>query len=162
MRLIAAFGAALLLAGFMPASAQDVTAYSYDELGRVTTVTHPSGAKSGYGYDKANNRAVTQTALNGVLNMPPVPNSNQSPTCTNWSISLNIPYPPYGTNTATISPAVNDFIAHCSDGDGGTLSLVSPSSTSVTINRGQTVYVAYTVSDGQGGTGSAYLTVTFP
>jgi YD repeat-containing protein len=87
---------------------------------------------------------------------------NQAPVCTNWNITLNIPPPPYGTNTANVNVSASNFISHCSDADGDTLSVTAPTMPYVTtINRGQVKSVPYTVSDGKGGTSTATLTITF-
>ncbi|ADU15330.1 RHS repeat domain-containing protein [Asticcacaulis excentricus] len=138
-------------------SAASAQTYTYDDLGRLKIVTYSNGVKTGYSYDPADNRTKSQTALNGVLNF------GSPPVCTNWTIAVgNVPPPPMGTNNVTISPPANSFVSHCTDPDGNSMTLTSPTNLSFPISRGQTIYVPYTVSDGQGGTGSATLTITFP
>lgn len=151
MKHLKVIAAAIIIAGQLiavtPSSAQS---YTYDEYGRLKVVTYSANVKTGYTYDKSDNRTNVQTTTNGVLNNPPV--------CDNWIIELSgIPQ-----NTVTIHPNVENFTDHCSDADGQALSLVSPANRQVTINRTETKYVPFTVSDGNGGTGSALLTVTWP
>lgn len=49
--------------------------YTYDSVGRVSTVVQPNGAKTIYYYDNADNRTVTQTATNGATTATPPANS---------------------------------------------------------------------------------------
>jgi YD repeat-containing protein len=146
-----AFSAPNVLAG--------VTSYTYDALGRVTQALYPNGSQVNFQYDAAGNRI--QTVRTDQNSTPP--SSNIPPICNNWSITLNIPFPPYGTNTANINVPASSFLANCSDSDGGTLSIASPAMPLVTtVNRGQTLTFPFTASDGQGGTDGAVLTVIFP
>lgn len=145
------FAAAVTVTGLLAAASQSsAQTYTYDEYGRLKIVTYSANVKTGYTYDKADNRTNVQTTTNGVLNSPPV--------CNNWIISL----PNYQVNTVTITPTESDFISNCSDEDGQTLTLTAPTNRSTTISRGETKYVPFTVSDGNGGTASAVLTITWP
>ena len=56
----------LILATFaalmaLPAQAATATAYTYDTLGRVSTVTYPNGVIVTYNYDPAGNRTQVVT-----------------------------------------------------------------------------------------------------
>lgn len=102
------------------------------------------------------------TSPPAIVNITVQAPANISPVCTNWTITLNIPAPPYGTNSTTVNVPASAFLSHCSDSDGGTLSVTSPAMPLATqITRGQTLNFPYTVSDGQGGSGSAVLTIKF-
>lgn len=144
-----------------PCSAQDTTTYTYDETGRVTTVTHPSGAKTGYQYDSAGNRATAVTALDGNVVMPGTPTQNHAPTCSSTTIVLT-GLPSYAT--ATVSVTSSQILALCSDADGDSMSVTSPTlPASQTIPPGTTqVSFPFTVSDGHGGTGVGSITYHRP
>lgn len=146
----ALFVVAGLLAVPVVSSAQTTTSYTYDDLGRVKTVSYPSGAKSGYNYDKVDNRTSTQTALNGVLNNPP--------TCSSWGFDVNAAPGPYsGQVTAA------QILTHCTDPDNDPLTVTSPGTPyNYTISSGQTQPVSFTVSDGKGGTASAVMVIHRP
>ncbi|MFP1133325.1 Ig-like domain-containing protein [Asticcacaulis sp. W401b] len=86
----------LSMATLFSASAQaQTTAYSYDELGRVVTVTHPSSVVNTYSYDRADNRVK-------VNNRPPV--------CT-----------PNGFDTTPYTSYYVDASMVCTDPDGDPL-----------------------------------------
>ena len=69
-RRIRAVLAAALVAGMaLPVLAQDTTSYTYDELGRLKTVTYGDGVSVVYEYDAAGNR--TQQVVTGSSNAPP-------------------------------------------------------------------------------------------
>ncbi|WP_349322769.1 Ig-like domain-containing protein [Asticcacaulis sp. MM231] len=87
---------------------------------------------------------------------------NQPPICNNWQQSSSYPAPPYGPNSITLNIPAAAYLYQCHDPDGGTLSLVTPTMPyPITVVRGQTRYVSFTVSDGQGGSSTATLTVIF-
>lgn len=67
-------GLLLSLVGVAPLGAMAQT-YTYDAIGRVSTVVQPNGAKTIYYYDNADNRTVTQTATNGTTTATPPANS---------------------------------------------------------------------------------------
>ena len=60
-----------VLAGWLalPALAQNIANYTYDELGRLKTVTYSNGVSVVYEYDAAGNR--TQKTVTGSTNAPP-------------------------------------------------------------------------------------------
>ena len=59
-----------LIAGMaVPALSQDTTDYTYDELGRLKTVTYGDGVSVVYEYDPAGNR--TRQEVTGSSNAPP-------------------------------------------------------------------------------------------
>ena len=73
--------AALAILASSPAFASETITYSYDALGRLTTVSHVgatnTGVKSTYRYDATDNRTTTATAravvivpLNGLTVIP--------------------------------------------------------------------------------------------
>lgn len=65
-------GSGALIANALPASAQSLT-YTYDEFGRLKTVTYPNGFVSSYAYDNAGNRTQVTRAPNefsGAINVP--------------------------------------------------------------------------------------------
>lgn len=146
----ALFAVAGLLAAPVVSSAQTTTtSYTYDDLGRVKTVSYPSGAKSGYNYDTVDNRTTAQTALNGVLNNPPV--------CGNAPVAI--------TGVPTFAPPIQVTgsltIIPCSDPDGDTLTVISPTTApTFTLAAGQSYTYNITVSDGKGGTAVGSITYT--
>ena len=60
-----------VLAGWLalPALAQNIANYTYDELGRLKTVTYDNGVSVVYEYDAAGNR--TRQEVTGSTNAPP-------------------------------------------------------------------------------------------
>ena len=60
-----------VLAGWLalPALAQNIANYTYDELGRLKTVTYSNGVSVVYEYDAAGNR--TRQEVTGSTNAPP-------------------------------------------------------------------------------------------
>jgi len=115
----------------------------------LKTVSYPSGPKTGYTYDAADNRIRAQTALNGVLNNPPV--------CGNAPVAITgVPgtAPPIQvTGSLTIIP--------CSDPDGDTMTVISPTTApTFMLAAGQSYTYNITVSDGKGGTAVGSITYT--
>jgi YD repeat-containing protein len=122
--------------------------YSYDEQGRVISVTYPNGGSVTYQYDAAGNRTlVTRTrGTNGV------------PTAVNDTVSTSY------ANPVTFDPRLND-----TDPDGDALTINVPTTpqhgTAELVSGGikytptgsysPTDSFTYTVSDGQGGTSAA-------
>lgn len=134
----------------MSASAQVTTSYTYDDQGRLKSVTPPSGSNTNYCYDNADNRTAMQTAPGSTGCA-----SNHAPVCPSYTVNINPP---------TSSPVVISipFGSGCTDADGDTLTLTSPASTNVTVYIHTTTYYNYTMSDGHGGTGSGLVTVVRP
>ncbi len=153
VRLVAAFCMCAGLA-FGPTFAQAQT-YKYDDKGRLVQVDNANGLSTIYTYDAADNRTSAVTATT-----PPPPPANHAPVCSNWQI-VNTAPPQAGT--VTVSPTAANFISNCSDADGDTLTLTSPTTLSWQVAWGQTVSpIGFTVSDGKGGTGTASLTICRP
>lgn len=136
----------------VPATYVLADTYTYDDLGRVKTVTSGSLVTT-YTYDAADNRTSIQTAA---------PNTNHAPICTNQTTTMT-GIPPMAGATVTIT--VSAALARCTDSDGDTMTILSSSPTlpyTFTIYSGQTRSASFTVSDGRGGTGSATITYTRP
>ena len=138
------FCAGLLTLPFA-ASAQSTTNYSYDDLGRLKTVSSTSGTvyKTVYSYDSVDNRtaATSHAGLNG------------APTCPSFTITLN---PPTNNPVQLTVP----YGSGCSDPDNDTLTVTSPAAPyTITVNIHTTTTLPYTVSDGQGATASGTITV---
>jgi YD repeat-containing protein len=141
---------ALLLAN--SAQADSVT-YTYDVRGQLISATSSDGPAAAYTYDAAGNRTLL-TASGG----------NQSPVAVNDSITTV-------KNTAkTFDPRTND-----SDGDSDPLTISAKTNGAhgtVAINSGASLTFTpttnytgsdsftYTISDGQGGTANATVSVT--
>ena len=123
--------------------------YTYDELGRVTSETIGTKTTT-YTYDAADNRTSTITTA-----------GNSAPTCTNPSIYLNSV--PTSASPVSIQVSAAQFLGYCSDADGNSLTLVTPSTTpyTFTIAAGKTVTISFSVSD-QMSTTSATLTYRRP
>lgn len=145
--------ATALIAVSAPCLADDLT-YSYDALGRLTRVLYASGQSIVYSYDAAGNR--TQVVYNG---------TNGAPTAAADSYSTN-------ENNALVAadPRLND-----SDPDSDTLTITAAGPAShgtVAVNSAQTVTYTpttgyygsdsfpYTISDGNGHTASATVSLT--
>jgi len=127
--------------------AQTTNTYTYDDLGRLTSASFPSGAKSGYHYDAADNRTKALTALNGVINSPP---GCGTQVVTITGVPSYIP-PISVTGSLTIIP--------CGDPDGDALHVISPTTApTFTLAAGQSYSYQITVSDGNGGTGIGTIT----
>lgn len=148
MRRIYAFAVVAVLSAMpLASSAQTTTtSYTYDDLGRLKTVSYPSGAKSGYNYDSTDSRTFGQTATNGVLDNPPG--------CGVLPINITgVPgvAPPISV-TGTMNPP-------CSDPDNDPLTVISPASApTFTLAAGQSYSYNITVSDGRGGIATGTIT----
>jgi len=154
------FAAAFLL---LPITAGAQT-YTYDTLGRVSTVTHPNGAKTVYYYDTVDNRVGTQTATNGVITLQPPAPPNSPPTCSNWNLYISGVPAMVNSITVTLTSAnATDMLSKCSDPEGGALTLVSPTLPySKTFNRSDSPkHIPFSVADPQGALGSAVVNVSF-
>lgn len=155
--------ALIVAAGFIAVplfSSAQTTTYTYDDLGRVKTVSHPSGVQSTYSYDAADNRVSAITA---------VPGANQAPVCTARTITLpappNFSIPSLFLNPITLNPP-------CTDADGNTMTLVSVTAPAImganntaavyNITPGYNVTYAYTISDGNGGITTSTITIIRP
>ena len=132
--------------GILGATCALAETYTYDDLGRVTTVTNGSLITS-YTYDAADNRTSVQTAA---------PNTNRPPVCTDRTINMT-GIPPIATATVTVTASM--LLERCADPDGDALTVTTPVVPhNFTINAGQTHQTPFTVSDGRGGTASATIT----
>lgn len=155
VRATAALSIALMLAAGPAAAA---VLYTYDDLGRVTSITYDDGKRVTYTYDPAGNR--TQHIVDEVVNQPPVAVNDALAIVLTSAIGL-------------ASPLAND-----SDPNNDLLivqSVTTPSLGSAVIGGGGSyvtyTYTAsfalaptidsfnYTVSDGRGGTASATVHV---
>jgi len=146
-RIRALFIIAGLMAAPLTASAQTTNTYTYDDLGRLKSVTYPSGPKTGYNYDAADNRTKAQTALNGVLNSAPNCGVAYIPITVTPSSAPPVPI----TGSLTTIP--------CSDPDGDTMTVISPTTApNFTLAAGQSYSYGITVSDGNGGVTPATVT----
>ncbi len=123
--------------------AQATTNYSYDDLGRLKTVTSPSGTTytTTYNYDAVDNR--TSAASHAGVNRAPV-----CPDIVITQVLAGHPHyftPPFGTG--------------CSDADGDPMTATpAPPTVYLDSNFPETLY-SFTVSDGQGGSTPAKLTL---
>lgn len=154
-RVIACLATAISLSPLANAA----VSYTYDDLGRVTSITYDDGKRVTYTYDPVGNR--TQHAVEQTVNSPP--------TAVNDQIAVDIAF---GTST------IGYLLANDTDPNGDLLtiqSVTTPSLGTATIGGGGT-YVTYaytgspalvpttdvfnyTISDGHGGTHSATATV---
>ncbi len=128
------------------------TGYTYDELGRVRSVTYSNGSTVNYTYDPAGNRTQVVHFNN---NHNPIANADSVSTASGSAITLD--------------PRTND-----SDPDGDALTITavgSASHGSVAFTGASVTYTpvggyngsdsfTYTISDGRGGSASATVTVT--
>lgn len=122
--------------------------YTYDELGRVISVSYPNGTTVSYQYDAAGNRTVVTTGGGG--------GSNNAPTCVATAMTISSPSP-----TAVNYPvSAANILSKCSDIDGDTLTVTSPVTPYVVnLPQGTTRQFQYTVSDGRGGTATQTFTI---
>jgi YD repeat-containing protein len=140
----------LVLGMLLPAAYVLAETYTYDDLGRVKTVTNGTLVTT-YSYDSADNRTSVQTAA---------PNTNHAPVCTNQTTTMT-GIPPIATATVTITEAM--VLARCTDPDGDAMTVLTPAVPyTFTINAGQTRTTPFSVSDGRGGTGSGTITFIRP
>ena len=130
--------------------------YTYDELGRVKNVTQGDRTTT-YTYDAADNRTSTVTTGPGGGGS----SSNSAPTCS--STTVNMGSIPTFAGPVSVQLTAANFISKCSDSDGDTLTLISPSAPySFTVASGQTVNITYKVSDGTAADVSATFTYKRP
>jgi YD repeat-containing protein len=153
IRLFSAAGAGALLLSASSVAAGNI-AYTYDELGRVTSATYSTGEVVNYSYDPAGNRTLLSANA-----------SNQPPTAVNDSITTP-------QNTAkTFDPRTNDTdpesdplsITAKTNGSKGVVTIGGTTSLTYTPNTGQTGSdsFTYTISDGQStSTGTVSVTIT--
>lgn len=134
----------------------DSETFTYDELGRVIKVDRSSKSTS-YTYDDADNRK-SKIISSSSSSQPP---SNNSPSCND--VNNHMSTVPTYAGPVSITLQESSFLNLCSDPDGDPLSVTSPSTPhSFTVSSGQTVNVDFTVSDGNGGTGSGRYTFSRP
>ncbi len=151
---LVALGAALGDAAF----AENVT-YTYDTLGRVTTVTYSNGATITYSYDPAGNRIqLVQTPGTG----PPAGTFSANPTSINQGGSSTLSWTSSNATTASIDNGVGSVTPVA----GGSVQ-VSPSSTTIytlTLSGpgGQTTLQATVTVTGGGFNQTIQITGTGP
>lgn len=147
--------AALAFILLTSSAAIGATTYTYDALGRLSTATYDNGKQVIYSYDPAGNRTqvVTQTA------------TNQPPDAVNDSISTPINTP------KTFDPRTNDSdpesdpititgVTQPASGTGtSSYTLTSVTYTPPSNYTGSTNFT-YTISDGNGHTDTATISVT--
>ncbi|WP_140986893.1 RHS repeat domain-containing protein [Asticcacaulis tiandongensis] len=147
------------------------TQYSYDALGRVTSVCYPDSTKITYQYDAAGNRTQIVRAATGTggtctsgsgssssssSSSGGGGGSNTAPVCTNQTVNMG--YIP-GAPGISITITAAQVIGRCTDANGDTLIVTSPAMPrTFTIGANQTVHTNFTVSDGNGGTGTGTIT----
>lgn len=104
---------ALMLSGALSstASAQTVTTYSYDTLGRLIEASADSGDSEAFEHDEAGNITRAQRGT--------IQSSNQPPTCTGT-----------GLHSASSQLYSIPVLSNCSDPDGDTISISSATVTS--------------------------------
>lgn len=136
--------------------------YTYDEKGRVSSVSHGSKTTC-YSYDSAGNRTSTLTSTSPCSSssssggQPP----NNPPICNNGAVHLGGIPPAAGAVTIPISAAT--FLSYCSDSDGDTLTLNTPNTPyNVVISAGQTIVITFKVTDSKSPEVSATLTYSRP
>lgn len=150
---------AVVAALLMSNSAFATVFYTYDDLGRVTSITYDDGKRVTYSYDPAGNR--TQHLVDEVSNQPPVAVNDSG------AVDLSL------ATSTIVYPLTND-----TDPNGDILivqSVTTPSLGTAVIGGGGSyvtyTYTAsaslaptidsfgYTVSDGRGGTASATISI---
>jgi YD repeat-containing protein len=149
-----AFAAAILVVA--PGSAQTITTYTYDALGRLVTSSTPA-ASTTYTYDNADNRKHLTTCV-GTCNHAPTANPDGSPTPINIAYAGSAVIPVLGNDT----DPDNDPLIVTSAGPA-TKGSVTYTSSNVTYQAtaGQigTDSFPYSISDGRSGVSSSSVTV---
>src|SRR5882672_8302511 len=154
------FGGLVVLGVLCTAAIADDVAYTYDALGRLQRVDYANGSSTVYNYDAAGNR--TSVSYGG---------QNAAPAAVNDSVSTN------AKAALTFDPRLND-----TDPDNDPLTVTqtgtptAPGHGTVAINSGQTITYtpnatfpvgaatgtdnfSYSISDGQGHSATASVTV---
>lgn len=146
---------ATMLALAAGAYAQAVN-YSYDQLGRIVTVTYPDGKQIVYTYDAAGNRTQHVVSASTVNRAPVAVDDTKTAT-------EGAPY--------TFDPRTNDSdpdgnaltVTNVSNGESGTAT-VGGGGTSITytptLGRVASDLITYSISDGNGMSASAAVTIT--
>jgi YD repeat-containing protein len=138
-----------------PAGFAGTTTYTYDNLGRVTSVVTPSGAPIVYTYDGNGNRL--NQAVSSGSNLPPVAIADSYST----SAGVQIHVQPMTNDSDPNNDSMN-VTAVGSAGHGTTSIDTSQVGVYYTPNAGftGTDSFTYTITDHHGGTASATITVT--
>ena len=150
----------------MPAFA-DAVRYDYDGLGRLCRTNYADGSTINYGYDASGNRA----AVDHVTGPGGVTTSGDCP-----ASPFVFALPPDAVDdfyTQTHSTTVlQNVLSNDTDPNGDTLTVTAEDSPYATISSNMLSFVApsasgaypvnYTISDGNGGTDTAVMTVTVP
>lgn len=166
------------MVGAMPASASESHTYTYDALGRLTVSTISGGPNNTIGtatcFDPAGNR-IRHTSGAGVTSCGSTPSPSPSPSPT--PAPSNNPPVANPDNAGSMGKCQIKYVnvtANDTDPDGDALSVISAtasgdmlasvfSASTVEIESGQTAgttTIAYTISDGRGGTANSTISVT--
>jgi YD repeat-containing protein len=148
---------AVIAMAFGTAEAQTASTetYSYDSLGRLKSVVYQDGTRVDYQYDKLGNR--TQLVVAPPVNHNPVANADSASTVAGASVDISVLSNDTDpdSNPLTVTSATTPAHGTTTVVNGATQVRYAPTAGytgSDTFN--------YSISDGQGGTASAAVTVT--
>lgn len=138
-------------------SAAAATSYTYDALGRISTVTYDNGKQITYSYDPAGNRSQVATQVG--TNQPPVAVPDSASTNSNTPAVIHV----LTNDTDPDGDTLTIQSVNTADGTNGTAAITG-SGTTVTFtpkpNFSGTDSFGYTISDGHGHIAYAPVTVT--
>ena len=168
MKIHARIGA-VVLASFLPAMIElahaDVT-YTYDGLGRVTSITYDDGRRVTYNYDPSGNRTshFVEVVTPPPANLPPVA-VNDAFTVDQSSSYIRILDPRINDSDAngdllTITAKTNGTLGNVVIGSGGTSLTYSFTGTPPAAGASTSDSFTYTISDGNGGLATATVAAT--
>lgn len=164
-RRLGVLGVLLLLEATVSATRADVT-YTYDALGRVSSITYDDGKRVTYNYDPAGNRtshAVENTA-SPTNNLPPVAANDSF--VTDQTTSYTKSFDPRTNDTdpnndaLVITAKTNGSLGSVAIGGDGTSLTYTFTGTPPSAGNSVSDSFSYTISDGNGGTSSATVTAT--
>jgi YD repeat-containing protein len=133
--------------------------YTYDDLGRVTSITYDDGKRVTYTYDPAGNR--TQHAVDDTMNLPPVA-VNDALSIVLLTSNVGVVYPLTNDSDPNTDLLIVQSVTTPSLGTaviGGAGSYVTYTYTASFALAPTTDSFNYTVSDGRGGTASATVNI---